>query len=44
MAFVAGFLGMVIGHDVMGGFTEYGSIAAIAVMGAFVINFNEKKK
>ena len=33
-----------VGHDLMNGFTELGTIAAVAVMGAFVIFFNEKKK
>ena len=32
------------GHDLMNGFSEFGTIVAVAVMGAFIIFFNEKKK
>jgi hypothetical protein len=35
---------MVIGDEVMGGYPELGCIIAIAVMGAFIIYFNEEKK
>ena len=41
---ICGFLGMVIGDEVMGGYPELGCIIAFAVMGAFIIYFNEKKK
>lgn len=32
-----------IGYD-LGGFGELGTIVAIAIMGGFIIYFNEKKK
>ncbi len=41
---ICGLLGMVIGDELMGGYPELGGIIAIAVMGAFIIYFNEKKK
>ena len=41
---ICGFLGMVIGDDLIGGYPELGCIIAIAIMGAFIIYFNEKKK
>ena len=40
---VVGLLGTAFGYDAMNGFSEIGAIAAIAVMGAFIIYFNEKK-
>ena len=41
---VAGYLGTVVGHELLDGFVEFGCLVAIAVMGAFIIYFNEKKK
>ena len=41
---VLGLLGTAFGYDAMNGFSEVGSIVAIAVMGAFIIYFNEKDK
>ncbi len=41
---VAGYLGMVIGLEFLGGFVEFGCLIAVAVMGAFIIYFIEKKK
>lgn len=41
---IFGYLGVVIGNELLGGFRELGCIAAVAVMGAFIIFFNEKKK
>ena len=41
---IAGYLGTVLGHEVLGGFAELGGIVAISVMGAFIIYFNDKKK
>lgn len=41
---ICGYLGAVIGNELLGGFQELGSITAIAVMGAFIVFFNEKKK
>ncbi|MBQ8209274.1 MAG: binding-protein-dependent transport permease [Clostridia bacterium] len=41
---IAGCLGMVAGLELLDGFVEFGCIIAIAVMGAFIIYFNEKKK
>ncbi len=40
---ILGLLGTAIGYDEMNGFSEVGSIVAIAVMGAFIIYFNDKK-
>lgn len=39
-----GLIGIGVGLDLLGGYTEFGCIIAIAVMGAFIIYFNEKKK
>lgn len=41
---IMGLLGTAFGYDEMNGFSEIGSIVAIAVMGAFIIYFNEKNK
>ena len=41
---ICGYLGVVIGNELLGGFRELGCISAIAVMGAFIVFFNEKKK
>ncbi|MBR6523673.1 MAG: binding-protein-dependent transport permease [Clostridia bacterium] len=41
---VMGLLGTAFGYDEMNGFSEIGAIVAVAVMGAFIIYFNEKKK
>ncbi len=41
---VMGLLGTVFGYDEMNGFSEVGAVVAVAVMGAFIIYFNEKKK
>lgn len=41
---VIGYLGMVVGLELMGGFPEFGLLVAIAVMGGFIIYFNESKK
>ena len=41
---IFGYLGAVIGNELLGGFQELGSITAVAVMGVFIIFFNEKKK
>ena len=41
---ILGLLGTAFGYDEMNGFSEIGAIVAIAVMGAFIIYFNEKKK
>ena len=43
VTFIAGLLGMAIGYDAMNGFSEMGSVVDVAVMGAFIIYFNEKK-
>lgn len=39
-----GYWGMVVGFELMGGFPEFGPLAAIAAMGGFIIYFNESKK
>ena len=44
VALVVGYLGMVVGFEILGGWVEFGSLIAIAVMGGFIIYFNEKKK
>ncbi|MPN14987.1 hypothetical protein SDC9_162316 [bioreactor metagenome] len=41
---LCGWVFAALGHDLVNGFTELGTIVAVAVMGAFVIFFNEKKK
>ena len=41
---IMGLFGTAFGYDEMNGFSEIGSIVAIAVMGAFIIYFNEKNK
>ena len=40
---IAGYSGAVLGYEVLGGFAELGGIIAIAIMGAFIIYFNDKK-
>ena len=44
VTFITSYLGTVLGHEIFGGFAELGGIVAIAVMGAFIIYFNDKKK
>ena len=39
---ILGLLGTAFGYDEMNGFSEVGAIVAIAVMGAFIIYFNDK--
>ncbi len=41
---IAGYLGTVIGLELLGGWTEFGVLVAVCVMGAFIIYFNDKKK
>ena len=41
---IAGYLGMVVGLEFLGDWVEFGLLIAIAVMGAFIIYFNDKKK
>lgn len=41
---ILGLLGTAFGYDEMNGFSEIGAIVAVAVMGAFIIYFNEKNK
>lgn len=43
LTFVVGFICMAVGNDFMNGHTEFGNLCAIAVMGALVVFFNEKK-
>ena len=40
---IAGYLGMVVGLELLGNWDEFGLLIAIAVMGAFIIYFNDKK-
>ena len=41
---IVGYLGMVVGLEFLGKWVEFGLLIAIAVMGAFIIYFNDKKK
>ena len=41
---IVGYLGMVVGLEFLGNLLEFGLLIAIAVMGAFIIYFNDKKK
>jgi Mn2+/Fe2+ NRAMP family transporter len=41
---IAGYLGMVVGLELLGGWTELGVLVAVCIMGSFIIYFNEKKK
>lgn len=41
---ITGYVSMVFGPEFVNGYVEIGLLAAIAVMGAFIIYFNEKKK
>ena len=44
VTFISGYIGMVAGYELLGGWVEFGLLVAIAVEGAFIIYFNEKKK
>lgn len=37
LTLVAGFIGIVVGHELLGGFPQVGPVFAIGVMGAFII-------
>ena len=41
---IVGYLGMVVGLEFLSNRVEFGLLIAIAVMGAFIIYFNDKKK
>ena len=41
---IVGYLGTVVGLEFLGNWVEFGLLIAIAVMGAFIIYFNDKKK
>ena len=41
---IVGYLGMVVGLEFLGNLLEFGLLIAIAVLGAFIIYFNDKKK
>ncbi len=41
---LAGWIGMVIGLEYLGGYPEFGCVIAIAVMGMFIIMFNERSQ
>ena len=41
---VMGLIAAAFGYDAMNGFSETGAIVAIAIMGSFIIYFNQKKK
>ena len=41
---IVGYLGMVVGLELLGGWVEFGVLVAVCVMGAFIIYFNDKKK
>lgn len=40
---IVGYLGTVVGLELLGNWDEFGLLIAIAVMGAFIIYFNDKK-
>ena len=40
---IVGYLGTVVGLELFGNWVEFGLLIAIAVMGAFIIYFNDKK-
>ena len=40
---IVGYLGTVVGFELLGNWYEFGLLIAIAVMGAFIIYFNDKK-
>ena len=40
---IVGYLGTVVGLELLGNSGEFGLLIAIAVMGAFIIYFNDKK-
>ena len=40
---IVGYLGTVVGVELLGHWYEFGLLIAIAVMGAFIIYFNDKK-
>lgn len=44
VTFILGYLGMVVGLELFGGFVELGILLAIAVMGGFIIYYNNRKK
>lgn len=41
---LAGGIGMAAGHELLGGFPEFGTVIAVAVMGALIIFFGERKQ
>lgn len=41
---IAGYYGSIIGDELLNGFVQLGCIVAVAVMGAFIICFNDKKE
>ena len=41
---IVGLLATAFGYDAMNGFSEVGAVVSIAVMGAFIIYFQEKHK
>lgn len=44
VTFIAGYIGMVVGLEFLGGWVEFGTLIDVCVMGAFIIYFNDKKK
>ena len=40
---IVGYLGTVVGLELLGNWDEFGLLIAISVMGAFIIYFNDKK-
>ena len=44
LTLIVGYLGTVVGLELLGNWDEFGLLIAIAVMGAFIIYFNDKKK
>jgi len=40
---IIGWIGAALGHDFMNGFSELGSILAVATMGSFIMIENERR-
>ncbi|MBE5784746.1 MAG: binding-protein-dependent transport permease [Clostridiales bacterium] len=44
LTILAGWVGMAVGHEILGGFPEFGTVLSVAVMGALIIFFNDRKQ
>lgn len=43
VALIGGMLGISLGDNCLNGYPEVGCVVAVAVMGAFIIYFNDKR-